>query len=224
MRPFLKLLVIGLAMGVTAAAQDPASVGPKNYKVEIDNQWVRVLRLRQGPHENTPMYEEPATVEVFLTDAHQKFTGSDGRAREATHKAGDVSFSEAVKQTEQNLSEEPLEAVIVELKPGASRDGLAPAALDPVKVDPKHHTVPFENDRVRVLRTVLEPHLKGPLHAHPHYVVVYMTVLHTTMTLADGKTVDNPRQPGDIAWRDAYQHITENIGDKTAVEIQIEIK
>jgi hypothetical protein len=75
-----------------------------------------------------------------------------------------------------------------------------------------------------VLRTILEPHLKAPMHEHPHYVVVYLTELHTTMTLADGKVVDNPRRPGEVAWRDSLKHATENIGDKTAVEIQIELK
>ena len=36
--------------------------------------------------------------------------------------------------------------------------------------------------------------------------------------------VDNPRRPGEVAWRDALKHQTENIGEKTAVEIQIELK
>jgi hypothetical protein len=66
--------------------------------------------------------------------------------------------------------------------------------------------------------------LKSPMHEHPHYVVVYLTELHTTMTLGDGKIVDNPRRPGEVAWRDALKHVTENIGDHTAVEIQIELK
>jgi len=35
---------------------------------------------------------------------------------------------------------------------------------------------------------------------------------------------DSPRRPGEIAWRDALQHETKNIGDHTAVEIQVEIK
>ena len=42
--------------------------------------------------------------------------------------------------------------------------------------------------------------------------------------LSDGRKVDNPRKPGEVAWRDALKHETENIGDKTAVEIQIELK
>jgi hypothetical protein len=27
-----------------------------------------------------------------------------------------------------------------------------------------------------------------------------------------------------VAWRDPYRHTTENVGDRTAVEIQIELK
>jgi hypothetical protein len=114
------------------------------------------------------------------------------------------------------------EHVLIELKRGAPK---SPAvALDPVKLDPEHHIAILENDRMRAIRTILEPHLKSPRHEHPHYVVVYLTDLHTTMTMADGKEVDNPRKPGDIAWRDALSHVTENIGEKTAVEIQVEIK
>ena len=62
------------------------------------------------------------------------------------------------------------------------------------------------------------------MHDHPHYVVVYLTGLHTTMKLADGRLVDNPRRAGEVAWRDALRHETEQMGDTTAVEIQIEVK
>ena len=82
----------------------------------------------------------------------------------------------------------------------------------------------IENDRVRVLHTILDPHIKSPMHEHPSYVVVYITELHTTQTLPDGRKVDNPRKPGEIAWRDALSHVTENIGDKRAEEYQIELK
>jgi quercetin dioxygenase-like cupin family protein len=130
----------------------------------------------------------------------------------------------AWKNADAPASCRPLEAVVIELKPRPADYKAAPIALDPVKLDPPHHLVPLENDRVRVLRTILEPHLKSPMHEHPHYVVVYLTELHTTMTLGDGRTVDNPRRPGEIAWRDALQHVTENIGDHTAMEIQVELK
>jgi quercetin dioxygenase-like cupin family protein len=213
--PRLFLATLIALAAATAAAQDPA-------KIEIDNTWVRVLRLKQGPHATTPLHQYPPSVMVYLTDVYQRITGADGKAREVTHKAGEVAYMDAATHFEENLSDQPLETVVIELKSGAPKS--PPIKLDPVKLDPEHHPVPLENERVRVLRTILVPHLKSPMHQHPHYVVVYLTELHTTMTLGDGRVVDNPRGPGDIAWRDALQHETENIGDHTAVEIQVEIK
>lgn len=186
---------------------------------EIDNAWVRVLRVKQAPREKSPAQQHPDAVSVYLTDTRQRVNGT-----ESSHKARDVAWLKAGNYAEENLSDQPLEYVLVELKPGAPKAKGWPVALDPVKLDPAHHLVPIENDRVRVLRTILEPHLKGPTHEHPSYVVVYLTVLHTTMTMADGKQVDNPRRPGEVAWRDAYRHTTENVGDQTAEEIQIELK
>jgi len=220
---FQRLLATGLGCAALAAAQDPVRVR-SDFKTEIENKWVRVLREKRGPHEKAPMRQHPASVVVFLTNYDQRITGADGKVQEVTRKAGDVSYTEAVTRSEENLSDQPLEAVVIELKPRPPDFKPAPITLDPVKLDPEHHLVPLENDRVRALRTILEPHLKSPMHEHPHYVVVYLTELHTTMTLGDGRTVDNPRRPGEIAWRDALKHVTENVGDRTAVEIQVELK
>jgi quercetin dioxygenase-like cupin family protein len=198
-------LRLGLGLAVFAASSAAQTT------VEIDNAWVRVLRVKQAPHEKSPERQHPDTVAVYLTDL-------------GSHKAGDVAWLPAARDAQDNLSDHPVEYVLVELKPGAPKAKGWPVELDPVKLEPDHEQVPFENARVRVLRTILEPHLKGPTHDHPSYVVVYLTELHTTMTLADGKQVDNPRHPGEIAWRDPYRHTTENVGDRTAVEIQVELK
>jgi quercetin dioxygenase-like cupin family protein len=206
----LRLSLAALAIASTALAQTTA---------EIDNAWVRVLRVKVAPREKSPAHEHPASVAVYLTDAHLRING-----KEVTRKAGDVAWFEADNYSDESLSDQPIELIVVELKPGAPKAKGWPVELDPVKLEPEHEQVPFENDRVRVLRTILEPHLKGPTHDHPSYVVVYLTELHTTMTLADGKQLDNPRHPGEVAWRDPYRHTTENVGDRTAVEIQIELK
>jgi quercetin dioxygenase-like cupin family protein len=218
----MKLLMATLLVVESIAlAQDAVQVSP-HYKAEIDNTWVRVLRVKEGPHEKSPMHAHPATVVVYLTDAHSRITGVDGKLQEATRKAGEVVYSDPVKHADENLSDKPLEAIVIELKPGAPKS--PPITLDPVKLDPKYHSILLENDRVRAIRTVLEPQIKSPMHEHPHYVVVYLTELHTTMKLADGREVDNPRRAGEVAWRDALKHVTENIGDHTSVEIQVELK
>lgn len=222
-RKLRNTLLLALGAGLLAA-QDPAAVGPKAIQVEIDNPWVRVLRAKLGPHGKLALHQHPASVLVCLTDIHERATAPDGTAQVISRKAGEVAYREALRHAEENLSDQPMEAVVVELKPGAPPAPKPPDAPDPVKVEPEHVTVALENAHVRVLRTVLEPHVKSPLHGHRSYVVVYLTDLHTTMTLADGRKVDNPRKPGDVAFRTAYTHQTENIGDHTAVEIQIELK
>ena len=214
MTPMRTLLILCSLTGFALAQQ--------GGHVVIDNQWVHVLRVKQGPHERSALKETAPAVLVYLTDAHQRISGQDGATRELSHKASEVAYMDTSAWAEENLSDQPLEEVLIELKPGAPKS--PPVALDPVKIDPAHHIVLLDNERVRAFRTVLEPHLKGPEHQHPHYVVVYLTELHTTMKLSDGRTIDNRRQPGEIAWRDPLKHITENIGDHTAMEIQVEIK
>jgi len=207
-----------------AAAQDALAAAPGAYKIELENQWVRVLRLKLAPQETTAVHVHPNIVGVLLTDVRVTVTNADGTTQQVIRKGGDVLYQPGMPaHSEQNMSDQPLEAVIVELKPGTA-GGSAPVSLDPVTLDPEHHPVLIDNPPVRVIRTILEPRLKSPMHEHPHYVVVYLTELHTTMKMADGREVDNPRKPGEVAWRDALKHETEQMGDKTAVEIQIELK
>jgi quercetin dioxygenase-like cupin family protein len=218
----LRFFVLSMSLSAAVALAQQADKVSPDYKVEIDNAWVRVLRAKYAPHEKIPMHEHPAFVVVLLTDEHLKITGGDGKVRTVDGKAGEVGFREASKHAEENLSDKPFEAIVIELKQGPAHT--PPVELDPVKLDPEHHIVEVDNERVRAIRTILPPHVKSPMHDHPHYVVVYLTDLHTTMKLADGRVVDNPRKPGDIGWRDAYRHQTEQQGEKTAMEIQVELK
>jgi hypothetical protein len=212
-------LLLGFAVAIQAAPR-----AEQDVKVEIDNRWVRVTRESQAPRAATAMADHSASIVVYLTNARQRLIGPDGKIGEFRKKPGEVAYIERGRYSLENASSTALRSIVIELKDGAPHAETSPVTLDPVKLDPMHHLVPFENSRIRVLRTILEPHLKSPLHQHPHYVVVYITELHTTQTLPDGKVVDNPRKAGEVAWRDALEHVTENIGIRTAEEIQIELK
>jgi len=62
---------------VTAAllwAQDAVKVDSKHYKVEFENDQVRVLRIQYPAGEKSVMHEHPDSVAVFLTDHEVKFT------------------------------------------------------------------------------------------------------------------------------------------------------
>jgi quercetin dioxygenase-like cupin family protein len=96
--------------------QDPVKVDPSHYKVEFENAQVRVLRIRYGPHEKSVMHEHPAGVAVFLTDQTVKFGTPDGKSQEVSQKIGDAVWTPAGKHLPENLSDKPLELVLVELK------------------------------------------------------------------------------------------------------------
>ena len=53
---------------------DPVKVDPKHYKVEFENERVRVVRIRYAPGEKSVMHSHPESIAVFLTDAHSKFS------------------------------------------------------------------------------------------------------------------------------------------------------
>src|SRR5580704_13383905 len=75
---------------------------------------------------------------------------------------------------------------------GVAAYAQAGAKADPVKVDPKHYKVDFENDKVRVLRITYGPGEKSIMHYHPDGVVVYLTDGKTLMTTPDGKSQETP--------------------------------
>ncbi len=96
-------------------AQDPVKVAPKQCKVEFENEQVRVLRWKVGPHEKTPMHEHPAMVSIALTGGHTLFTLADGKTRESKAKTGQVTWSAAEKHSSENLGG-PSELIQVELR------------------------------------------------------------------------------------------------------------
>jgi quercetin dioxygenase-like cupin family protein len=97
-------------------------------------------------------------------------------------------------------------------------------AQDPVKVDPKHYTVEFENQQVRVLRIRYGPGDKSVMHEHPASVAVFLTDGQTKFTLPDGKTQQLPAKAGAAVWEAAGKHLPENIGDKPFELILVELK
>jgi len=98
------------------------------------------------------------------------------------------------------------------------------AKADPVKVDPKHYKVEFENDKVRVLRIHYPAGEKSVMHAHPDSVAVYLTDGKARMTTPDGKSQDTPVKAGASAWAPAGSHLPQNVGDKPFDVLVVELK
>src|SRR5260370_12512313 len=61
-------------------------------------------------------------------------------------------------------------------------------AQDPVKVDPAHYKVEFENAHARVLRITYGPGERSAMHGHPTPLGVHLTDGHARFTFPNGKT------------------------------------
>jgi len=96
---------------------DPLKVDPGHYKLEFENPQVRVLRVKVPPHAVLPMHAYTTNrVIILLTDQDFLKKDATGKAETAKHKAGEVLWAPPVEQSEQNLSNQPFEALIVQVK------------------------------------------------------------------------------------------------------------
>ena len=96
---------------------DPVKILPKNYVVEIDNDQVRVVRVKAGPKETLKMHDHPTNrVAVLLTDQDFRITTSEGTVQNPKRKAGEVSWGTPVRHVEENLSDQRFEIIMIDLK------------------------------------------------------------------------------------------------------------
>jgi uncharacterized RmlC-like cupin family protein len=98
-------------------ALDPVKLAPKEYKIVLENPQTRILRVKIGPRQSVPMHEHglPRVV-VYLTDQDFKVTSEDGKVEFSKRKAGDVVFGGKARHKEENLSSQPFEVLVVEIK------------------------------------------------------------------------------------------------------------
>ena len=102
---------------VSVSAQDATKVDPDHYKVEFENDLVRIVRISYDPGEKSVMHEHPDGVVVFLTEGGETtFTFPDGSTEVATTKSGIAAWSTAVTHLPENTGDKPLEAILIEFK------------------------------------------------------------------------------------------------------------
>lgn len=87
-----------------ATKLDPTIVDPQRYKVEFENEYVRVLRIKFGPRETGANHEHMLNRVVFYLND------------QANAKADDVRIAGAATHVESNNSDGVAERIAVEIK------------------------------------------------------------------------------------------------------------
>ena len=87
-----------------ASSMDPVAVDGRHYKVVLENEYVRVLRVHYEPHEKGQTHEHILNRVVFYLND------------QTAAKADDVRVSGAATHAEENTSDHPADRIAVELK------------------------------------------------------------------------------------------------------------
>jgi quercetin dioxygenase-like cupin family protein len=206
MRNFARWRLSALFAGVTLLGQAPSNV-------KIDSPQARVLVVTEQPHHPSALHEHPMNrVMIYLGSGQMIRRMPDGKMQTVEFKAGDVRWSPAEgPHTSEYITDHPFQLVEIELK-NKPQAHIEMPAIDPLKADPKHYSLEFENDQVRVLRVRFGPHEKGVLHEHKlNHIVVYLT------DQAKGKT-------GEVRLDEPMTHTEENPLDHPVERIAVDLK
>jgi len=200
-------------VGITLSAQD-ASTTRAAITEKLDTPQAHVYVATLQPHMPSPSPNGHATnrLLIYMDDGVMtRKVGLDPVEVISFHR-GDVRWRPASRAyVAENTSDHPIRILEIDLKGKPS--GPAPVTkLDPTVVDPKHYTVDFENEQVRVLRIHFGAHEKGAEHEHILNRVVFY------VNDQAGAKADDVRMAG--AATHTEQNNTDNPADRIAVELK----
>jgi hypothetical protein len=141
-------------------------VAPRNYKLEFENQWVRVVRVRYGTHDKTAVHDHPATpaVYVYVTEGGRLKISHDGEpVIRAAVQAGAIRYSRGMAE---HHSVEELDGVSSEFL----RVELLTKPVDLPERDVRRapgDRTPYESKMIRILRVTCAPRTSCPQSDHP---------------------------------------------------------
>ena len=212
-------ITLCLTFAACAAAQTGGAV--------IDNEQVKVLKVTTQPHQKTRLHQHTVNrVMIYLQAGRQNIDYQEGKKVVLDWKAGEAKWSPSSgMHIAEITSDKPVTLVEVELKKPGTAAKAGTSALDPVKIDPRHYRVEFENDQVRVLRVRIGPKEAAPMHEHAlNRVVTYLTDQNFRVTTADGKVEQVEHKAGEVSWGGPAKHKEENLSDKPFEVVVVELK
>lgn len=198
-------------------------------RVRLDNEFVRVIKAEVQPHVKGTLHRHEFNRVMIALDAGALATYyEDGRKETQRWKAGEATWSPAAgMHTSENVGARPFRLVEVEIKkPAPETPAARNAALDPVKIDPRHNVLLFENPQVRVFRSWREAGASEKMHEHTGSgrLTVLLTSADGEVKLADGSATPLHAAAGDVMWSGPVTHATTNTGPQRFEMIVIEVK
>ncbi|MFT6955841.1 MAG: quercetin dioxygenase-like cupin family protein [Halieaceae bacterium] len=106
------------AIGAGLAEEvDPVDVSPKQFKIDFENDHVRIVSYHLRPGESDNWHTHPAKVSVITGGGLLRITTADGESFEVIEEAGAASWMPALgRHFAENVGDTMVNIVLVEIK------------------------------------------------------------------------------------------------------------
>ncbi len=212
---YLPLLALLLTPAVTARAQDPVTTLPDAYRLQFENEWVKIVRVHYAAGAKLPEHSHPAAslAFVYLTDSEPViFKHAGSRNRNVTRpavKAGSYRLARGDSEIHsvENESEHASEFLRVELKTdpasirGFRRRVAVPAsASSDTSVDTE-----FSNTQIRISRVRIGAGKGMDITTTETEPALLVALSAATLTVARASSLDLSLTVGQEHWIEARQ-------------------
>lgn len=108
--------IVSTFLSAAIFAEDAVIADPEHYAVEFENDRVRIIRIKYGPGEKSVMHTHGPHVAVLLSKGVVRMTYPDGTSEDQPAEVGAAGWDDAGEHLPENLSDGPMEVVLIELK------------------------------------------------------------------------------------------------------------
>jgi hypothetical protein len=233
----ISLSIIFLLFAGAASAQDPLKIAPQAYKLEFENEWVKVVRVHYGPREKIPAHDhtERAAAYVYLNDGGPVIFRHIGLAygavtRPAT-KAGGFRLYKTIKEVHEveNTSDLPSDFLRVEFKTRMVDEKTLRGRFhrESWPAGENYQKAQFEDEQIRVTRLVCAPgkRLDVPAGISGPALLIALSPARLSVIEPKGKAPKLKLGLGQTGWQPAGKQMRlESPGGAPAELLRFEFK
>jgi len=228
MRTIFFTLLLAILTGLTGLAQDSARMDVEEARAELENNFVRVVRLALPGHEGVLLKALPGeTAVVSLRQAALNLVPTKGSPEKWQATTGSAVWMHGgVGYSLENDGDSAAEVLVICLRdsPAFFLETVPPSAFDPVDLDPRHFRVTLENEEMRVLTLHLNPRDVTQNAQFLAGLLISVDDAHTRKDWAAGTGGEERRIAGAVAWEKDGLYSIQNLDDKPLDFLLLELK
>lgn len=228
LRSALMILLFFVALSFPLHAQEVAKSAAQAESGDPENRHTKLTRYTIPPQEEVAMPKlNNESVVICLEGELIKRTPGQGATETWEAGPGRAIWNRSgVAYWFKNESDLPVKLVVVEVKDfyGIEQQRVPASDYDPVSIDPRHYSVVFENEGVRLLRLHLDPREEAQEVQFPFHLQIALRDVRANILPAVGKVKEEKILSGVALWKTDELRSVVNLEDKALDEVILEWK